>query len=97
VPDTNGPLRRKRADLLATTGAAIAGLGAGALAARQLEPLAVALLVAGGGAHAVGMSARHRLERLDAPLPAAYRALYWACWLGILAVAGVLVHSLVRP
>ena len=87
------PLRaRKRADLLSVTGAALAGVGAGAWLARWIADVAGIALVAGLVAHAIGMAARHRLDtRESGPLPAAWRALYTACWLGI---AGVIVYGL---
>jgi hypothetical protein len=85
--------RRKQVDLLATTGALVAGLGAGAIAARALAPLAVMLLIVGGIAHAIGMTGRHRIDRAMGPLPGWFRALYWLCWFVIAAVAVVLLSD----
>lgn len=86
--------RRKRADLLASAGAALAGLGAGALLGAALAPMAGALLLVGLAAHAVGMVGRHRLDRLAGESPPRwYPLLYWLCWLGMAAVALVLLAS----
>lgn len=83
----NAPLRaRKRADLLSVTGAAIAGMAAGAWFADALRPLVVPLLVAGLLAHAAGMTARHRLDRQAGPLPAVWQWLYLVCWVAIVAL-----------
>lgn len=81
---------RKRADLLSVTGAAVAGLGAGAFLSRWLAGVAVAALVAGLAAHAIGMASRHRLDTDEAgPLPPVWRALYIACWVAIVALVVV--------
>jgi uncharacterized membrane protein YecN with MAPEG domain len=89
------PLRaRKRADLLSVTGAALAGVGAGVWLVRWIGDVAGVAFGVGLVAHAIGMAARHRLDTREAgPLPAAWRALYTACWLGI---AGVVAYGLWR-
>ena len=81
-------IARKRADLLSTVGAAVSGAAVGAWLASDIRAYAGALLGAGLIAHAVGMTARHRLDRSEAPLPAAWQALYLLCWL---AIGGMLV------
>ncbi len=84
----NAPLRaRKRADLLSVTGAAVAGMAAGAWLTDAIRPLFVPMLIAGLLAHAVGMTARHRLDRQDGPLPAVWQWLYTLCWIAIAALA----------
>ncbi len=81
------PLRAlKRADLLSLAGAAFAGLAAGAWLADAIRPLFLPMLVAGMLAHAVGMSARHRLDRQAGPLPAVWQGLYILCWFAIAAL-----------
>lgn len=83
----NATLRaRKRADLLSLAGAAVAGLAAGAWLADAIRPLFLPMLVAGMLAHAVGMSARHRLDRQASPLPAVWQWLYILCWIAIAAL-----------
>lgn len=83
----NATLRaRKRADLLSLAGAAVAGLAAGAWLADAIRPLFLLMLVAGMLAHAVGMSARHRLDRQASPLPAVWQWLYILCWIAIAAL-----------
>ena len=82
--------QRKKADLASVIGAAILGVGLGALTARYVDlgPAGVALVV-GIVLHAWGMLERHRL---DTATPRVWwaEALYWACWLGILVViAGI--------
>lgn len=80
----------KRADLLSLSGAAIAGGAAGAWLADVLQPLILPMLVAGLLAHAVGMSARHRLDReAGGPLPAIWQWLYVLCWVAIAALGAV--------
>ena len=84
------PLRAlKRADLLSLAGAAFAGLAAGAWLADAIRPLFLPMLVAGMLAHAVGMSARHRLDRQAGPLPAVWQWLYILCWIAIAALVVV--------
>ena len=83
----NATLRaRKRADLLSLAGAAVAGLAAGAWLADAIRPFFLPMLVAGLLAHAVGMSARHRLDRQESPLPAIWQWLYILCWIAIAAL-----------
>lgn len=82
---------RKRVDLLSITGAAIAGAAVGAWLAAQLRPWAGVVLLVGLAAHAVGMSARHRIDRVEGPLPGVWQGLYILCWLAIAGVVGALV------
>lgn len=84
----NAALRaRKRADLLSLTGAAVAGVAAGAWLADAIRPLFLPILVAGVLAHAVGMTARHRLDRQAGSLPAVWQWLYISCWIAIAALS----------
>lgn len=84
----NVPLRaHKRADLLSLTGAVVAGMAAGVWLADALEPMLLPMLIAGVLAHAVGMTARHRLDRQAGPLPAVWQWLYIGCWIAIAALA----------
>lgn len=80
--------RRKRAELISTTGAGVLGAGIGLLFAQWLAAYAVAFLLVGLVCHGWGMYEKHRL---DAKLGAAAWWLEWAyrlCWvlLGGLAV-----------
>lgn len=84
----NDSLRaRKKADLLSVTGAAVAGLAAGAWLADAIQPVFVPMLIAGLLAHAVGMTARFRLDRTSGRLPAMWQWLYGLCWIAIAAVS----------
>ncbi|HEU4797423.1 MAG TPA: hypothetical protein VFT63_00765 [bacterium] len=77
----------KRADLLAVAGATLAGAAAGAQLVDVIRPLFVPLFIGGLLAHAVGMAARHRLDRQVGPLPAAWQWLYILCWIAIASLA----------
>lgn len=77
---------RKRADLLSITGAALAGIGAGAWLADRISTVILPVFVSGVLAHAVGMAARHRMDRGNGPLPAVWQWLYVLCWVAIAAV-----------
>ena len=84
----NVPLRaRKRADLLSLTGAVVAGMAAGAWLADAIQPMFLPMLIAGVLGHAVGMTARHRLDWQAGPLPAIWQWLYIGCWIAIAALA----------
>ena len=81
--------RIKLAELTSSVGAGVLGMGIGALFARQLHSLAIAILVTGLAMHAFGMFDKHRAEqRQGTTLPWWSSAFYWLCWiaLGILAV-----------
>jgi drug/metabolite transporter (DMT)-like permease len=88
--------RRNAAQLLSTTGAAVAGIGVGALFGEILQPFAVAILVVGLVAHVAGMIGSRRAQRAEgyrrSPLELAF---YWLCWalIAILAVY-ILVQAL---
>ena len=83
----NDSLRaRKHADLLSVTGAAVAGLAAGAWLADAIHPVFLPMLIAGLLAHAVGMTAQHRLDRKSGALPVVWQWLYGVCWIAIAAV-----------
>ena len=77
---------RKRADLLSITGAAVVGLAAGAWLAPFVRPIGWLVLVGGLVVHAVGMTARHRLDTAERPLPASWQALYLGCWVAMMAI-----------
>ncbi len=78
------PLRaRKRADLLSLSGVATIGVAAGALLAAALRPFALEILGVGLVVHAVGMAARHRLDRQAGPLPGIWQSIYVFCWIAI--------------
>lgn len=89
---------RKRADLISVTGAAIAGAAVGAWLATPLRPWAALLLIVGLLSHAVGMTARHRLDRSSGPLPRVWIALYAVCWIAIATtLVGLVVRIWIHP
>lgn len=87
--------RRNASLLLSTTGAAVAGIGLGALLGEALRPIAVAALVVGVLAHLVGMIGNRRAQ-----LSSGYHfswcevGAYWLCWALIAAFSVYLVMSL---
>lgn len=87
---------RKRADLLSILGAAVVGAAVGAWWEAALKPYAVHLLVVGLLVHAVGMTARHRTDRRDAPLPRTWQVRYVLCWLAIAGVVALLAAVALR-
>lgn len=81
--------RRNASLLLSTTGAAVAGIGLGALLGPILRPMALTILVVGILAHLIGMFGNRRVQ-----LSTGYSfrwwevAAYWLCWalIGLLGV-----------
>lgn len=67
---------RKRANALSVTGAAVAAAAVGAWRIDAIQPLLVPLLLTDLAAHAIGMTARHRLDRDIGRLPAIWEWLY---------------------
>ena len=87
--------RRNASLLLSTTGAAVAGIGLGALLGEAMRPVAVVVLVVGALAHLVGMIGNRRAQ-----LSTGYHfswwevGAYWLCWALIAAFGVYLVMSL---
>src|SRR4051794_23985626 len=82
---------------LSTAGAAIAGLGLGAVMSRSLMPVAGAILFIGIAAHLCGMvGLRRKLFRAGCKPPLWQRIAYWACWATIAAVLVYAVWVAVR-
>lgn len=80
--------------LLSTVGAAIAGVGLGALLAASIVEIAVPILVVGLVAHLVGMLGNRRFQVASGYRPAAWEQLiYWTCWA---AIAALLVWTALR-
>lgn len=71
------------------SGASLASAAVGAWLGDALQPLLVPILLVGLLAHAVGMGARHRLDREEAPLPTRWRMLYAVCWIAIAAITAI--------
>lgn len=83
--------RMKAAELLATMGVLVLGLGLGAWLAAPLAGYIIPLLMLGGVCHALGMFAKHRFETSAwASQPGWYRALYWSCWTLMVVLAVLL-------
>ena len=79
----------KRADLLSLSGAAFVGVAVGAWLSEIIRPVGFVVLAAGVVAHAVGMTARHRLDSRDGPLPLVWQTLYIACWIVLAGVGAI--------
>ena len=86
--------RIRKAELLSTSGAAIAGAGAALLLERWLSQAALPLLVAGVLAHGMGMLLRRRFEQRALVQRIAWEEpVYWLCWL---ILAGILAYAFTR-
>lgn len=86
--------RSRKAEILSTSGAAIAGAGGALLLERWLSSVALPLLVVGVLAHGIGMLLRRRLELRDLVQRAAWEEpVYWLCWL---ILAGILAYGFMR-
>ena len=84
----------KRADLLSTTGAAVAGAGLALLFQDYLVSYAAWLLVAGIVAHGMAMVLKRRLEHHGPTDRLVWvEVAYWLCWI---VLAGLLALVLVR-
>jgi hypothetical protein len=83
--------RLKLAELTSGVGALVLGVGLGALFPHWLAPAAGFIALAGVVAHGFGMWDKHRLEAPGQPEnPSWVVALYWVCWLLLVAVLAVL-------
>lgn len=83
----------RSAMLLSTTGAAVAGVGVGALFGRMLYPFGWSILLIGLLAHVMGMVGARRAERPDQYRRARWEmAVYWLCWL---MISGLFVYFLI--
>ena len=89
--------RRKYADLTTGVGAGVLGGGIALLLAQYLSAHAIPLLLVGTLLHGWGMFDRHRLDRqagTDALRWA--EALYWLCWVALLALALYILAGALR-
>lgn len=84
--------RERLSELTSSLGAGILGLGLGAFFSAHLGRIALALAGLGACMHAFGMWDMRRMEkagRFDRPIWST--ALYWACWIALLALAARLI------
>lgn len=89
--------KRNAALLLSVTGAAVAGIGAGALFGEALRPIAAAILSLGIVAHLVGMIGNHRAQSSTGYQFKWWEAgAYWLCWALIAALSAYLAMRLMR-
>ena len=80
--------RWKRADTTSVVGAGVLGAGIGILLGRVLEAYTIPIIALGLLMHAWGMYDKHRLESgVDSGRLWWAEALYWGCWIGLLALA----------
>lgn len=89
TPLTSGsPGRLKRAEITSTVGAGVLGGGFALLLAELLRRVAVPLLLLGLVMHAWGMYDKDRLDAgVTGPRIWWAEALYWGCWIALLALA----------
>jgi hypothetical protein len=79
--------RLKKTELLSSLGAGILGAGIALLLANLFLPYAIPILLLGVISHVVGMSQKHRLEQQGEAIRVWWaEALYWFCWLGLIAL-----------
>jgi len=84
--------RLKLAELTSGLGALVLGVGIGALFPNWFAPAAGVIAFAGLFLHAFGMWDKHRLERAGhGASPRWAVALYWVCWLLLVAVLAALL------
>ena len=95
-PRSGGAEQRRNASLLlSTTGAAVAGIGLGALLGEALRQIALAALVVGVLAHLVGMIGNRRAQLSSGYHFSWWEAgAYWLCWALIAALSVYLVMGL---
>ena len=80
--------RWKRADMTSAVGAGVLGAGIGAFLGPRLEAYAIPIIALGLLMHAWGMYDKHRLESGAGTGRLWWaEALYWGCWIGLLALA----------
>lgn len=81
--------RRRRAELVSTTGAGVLGAGVGLLFARTLSQYTLPILLIGLFCHGWGMYEKHLVDLHQGErLPRWVDWVYWMCWI---MLAGLLV------
>ena len=87
--------KRNAALMLSVTGAAVAGIGAGALLGDALRPIAAAILIVGIAAHLVGMIGNRRAQSsMGYQFKWWEVGAYWLCWALIAAITAYLAMRL---
>ena len=86
----HSPSRRKRAQLVSSTGAGVLGFALGAMLAQWSAPYALPLLAVGVLMHAWGMLETKR-EEAGTVVPLWSGLLYWLCWIGLAMLIGWMV------
>ena len=85
----------KRAELTGSIGAGVLGAGVGLLLPAPFAAYALPILILGGLMHGWGMRDKQRLERSAGRVrPAWAEALYWGCWIALLALGVVAIGGL---
>ena len=79
--------RLKAAELASGLGAVVLGAGLALVLPEWLRAYAVPLLIGGVVVHGAGMTLKVRMEALDGPPLWWERALFWACWACLAALA----------
>jgi cation transport ATPase len=92
---TSGASRLKLAELTGSIGAGVLGAGLALLLPAAAAAYALPILILGALMHGWGMLDKHRLEQsAGARRPVWAEALYWGCWLALLALGSVVVLGL---
>jgi hypothetical protein len=86
--------RLHHADLLSGLGAVVLGVGIGLFVAKYHAAVALPILLTGLAVHGWGMFDKRRLERGALESIWWVDALYWLCWLLLIAVAGIAMMAL---
>jgi hypothetical protein len=86
----------KAAELASGLGAIVLGAGLALVRPDLLEGLAVPLLAIGVLVHGAGMTLKLRFERQEATVPRWELALFWLCWVSLVALGIWLAVRLLR-
>lgn len=84
----------KAAELASGLGAIVLGGGLVLLVPELLRGYGIPILVAGMLVHGIGMSLKHRLERVEREPLWWERALFWSCWVCLALLAAWLLVRL---
>jgi hypothetical protein len=87
----------KQAEVLSVLGAGVLGAGLALLAPAALGPYIYWLIGVGAAVHGLGMTLKHRAERMQRDKHAWERALFITCWVVLVILAIGVTLSLFSP